>query len=594
MLAYKQNWKGIIYLLFIGLSACLTKTKIDIINDTFDREEIAIHLEQDIKRLNDIDSSGVWDSLQVFYSQRAFEPVWFTAMQMPGFTRMIRDIVDSAVYEGLSKTHYPIDSFLTYQNFIHDTLHNLDYAVWSKADLYCSKLLIMLWHDKVLGRSNPYEVLGQKYTLPYPNHSWYHAFEILDPIHGLTKIKTYQPNDSDYNKLKQLLRLAYRKTNGTETFIDTTGILKIKLGDTSEIIPLLARRLVELEYAPSDCLEQFAHEHVYKRALYKYVVAFQKDANLSNDGIIGSSTLKQLNRSRNDKIETIKANLERIRWQGQLPAKPYVKVNIPEFMLYMYFPDSTWQMKVCVGKGKEKYYDAKLKQYIVSKNYLEKPMNHETPQVYSNIRYVVLNPTWTVPSSIVGRELYNLILKDPQYLSKNHFLVLKNGVVVNASSINWKKYQADKIPFTIKQSAGSDNSLGVIKIDFLNPFDVYLHDTPLKDKFKLNNRAVSHGCVRLEQPLLLTEFLLAKNIKKSNDDVRIMLGIVPKDTARARIWLNDTGRLNKVVKSTKYIKVESQIPIYFDYKTIVFDSLQRPRYLNDVYDKDKIISEYLK
>jgi murein L,D-transpeptidase YcbB/YkuD len=73
-----------------------------------------------------------------------------------------------------------------------------------------------------------------------------------------------------------------------------------------------------------------------------------------------------------------------------------------------------------------------------------------------------------------------------------------------------------------------------------------------------------------------------------------MMGQMPKDTAKARLWMNDTGRLNKVIKTTKYIKVEQAIPIFFDYKTIVFDSLQRPRFLYDVYDKNKLISDQLK
>jgi len=578
----------------IGFLACQPKTQFELKHAAFDKSEIAESLQTELKHWQADDSSNCIDSIYWFYEQKAFEPIWFAAMQNPKFRSTVLAAFDSAVYEGLSKSHYPLDSFNKYQNLIHDTLYNLNYQIWAKADLYTSMVLYMLWHDKVLGHTNPYKVLGQKYTLPYPNHPWYRAFAVLNPSNGISQLQAYNPSDSDYFKLKAMLRKAYKSTQGSETMIDTTGINKIKLGDSSIIIPLLARRLVELGYAPNDFIESFAQTLQYKRHLYYCVKAFQKEANLSDDGVIGSSTLKQLNLSSNDKIETIKANLERIRWQGQMPQKPYIKVNIPEFMLYLYSPDTTWQMRVCVGKGKEKYYDAKLKQYLVSKQYLEKPMNHETPQVYSLARYVVLNPTWTVPSSIVGRELFNLILKDPNYLKKNHFQVLKNGVMIDPNSINWHKYRADNIPFTIRQAAGEDNSLGVIKIDFLNPFDVYMHDTPLKDKFKLNNRAVSHGCVRLESPFILTDFLLSKNLKNNHDDLRIMMGQMPKDTAKARLWMNDTGRLNKVIKTTKYIKVEQAIPIFFDYKTIVFDSLQRPRFLFDVYDKNKLISDQLK
>lgn len=262
----------------------------------------------------------------------------------------------------------------------------------------------------------------------------------------------------------------------------------------------------------------------------------------------------------------------------------------------MYYPDtlkkdSVNTLLVCVGQGKERYYDEKQKKYVVSKHYLDKPMNHETPQIYSNIDWVILNPTWTVPSSIVGREMYNHIIRDPGYLIRNNYQVLKDGKVINPYSIRWRQYKPGNIPYTIRQNAGDDNSLGKVKFTFRNPFDVYMHDTPLKNKFKLSNRAVSHGCVRVQTPEALTAFVLQQNSKVVADDVFEMMGLEPRDTARARLWREDTTSYKKVVKITHPVRVEHKMTVFFDYRTIVFNPDGSVRFIFDVYDKNRLIAE---
>src|SRR5690606_2888480 len=129
-------------------------------------------------------------------------------------------------------------------------LKNLDpaekYTIAAKTDVFLSNFMLSVWHDKVLGRTNPKEVLGMKYTLPYPNHPGFELFHAFDPDSGINRIKSYHPSDADFWKLKKLLMKAYEVTDGRETFIDTAGIRKIKAGDTTYIVPLVARRLVEL------------------------------------------------------------------------------------------------------------------------------------------------------------------------------------------------------------------------------------------------------------------------------------------------------------------------------------------------------------
>lgn len=595
----KNTQKTLLILIFvISFVACKDKVKVPVLGENFDPEMVPAAIESELKVLSkDTNFLNYFDTLSVYYQQREYLPKWLDRIKDKAFISEIHLLADSIVYEGLHPSHYMVDSIKKYADLIikSDSLHlSKDiYKQCARVELYLSNCLLGLWHDRVMGRSNPKTVLGMKYTLPYPNHPGFELMSVLNSDSGLYKLSHYYPHHQDYWKLKGLLYEAYSVTEGSETFIDTVGIRKIKPGDTTAIVPLLAKRLVELGYMTDTLLWEYEYDSVYTRVLAGKVMAFQKTSNLTDDGIIGKSTLKILNASRNDKIDEIRANIERCRWMGIEPGKPYVRVNIPEFVLYMYYPDSVKTLLVCVGKGKERYYDEKSRKYVVSKNYLDKPMNHETPQVYSNIDYVILNPTWTVPSSIVGREMYNLIVKNPSYLTKNNYQVLKNGEVINPNSINWRKYSPGNIPFTIRQNAGDDNSLGRIKFTFKNPFDVYLHDTPLKNKFKLNNRAVSHGCVRVQSPVDLTGFVLQQNQKNTYDDVLIMMGMAPTDSARAIKWREDTSSYRKVVKKTYPIRVENKMPVFFDYRTIIFDETGKARFLFDVYDKNRLIIEAL-
>jgi murein L,D-transpeptidase YcbB/YkuD len=580
-------------LVFLGVlvvfSGCHRSSKKKV-KDQYDQQNISKLLRQELLHLKtDTGYTHYYDTLSLYYGQHAYQPVWITIMPDSVLISELRSLSDSLVFDGLKREHYQLDSIagMIAKLSPGPAMDSLAAVI----DLRISNALLTLWHDKVMGRTDPRLVIGGKYTLPYPNHPAFNVFDVLKQQQGIDKVAAYAPAHPDYGKLRHLLEKAFRETQGSETMIDTVGVRKLMPGDTSSIVPKLAVRLVELGLAPDSFVGHYRDSLVYSRALVLRIVEIQKTSNLTDDGIIGKTTLKLLNASRNDKIAEIRANMERIRWFGIEPSKPYVRVNLPEFILYIYYPDSVKTMPVCIGKGKEKYFDQKTKKYKESKSYLDRPLNHETPQVFSNIDFVILNPTWTVPSSIVGREMYNLIVKNPGYLAKHNFQVLKNKKVIDPYSINWKQLSPGNIPYTIRQNSGDDNSLGKVKFTFKNPFDVYLHDTPLKGKFKLNNRAVSHGCVRVQDPVSFTGFVLQGNTRVTYDDILIKMGYAPLDTARARQWSEDTASYKLAVKTTYPVRLENRMTVFFDYRTIVFDSYNRPRFIFDVYEKNRLIVE---
>ena len=590
----------VILLQMVACDSCQKKVKNPTKFADFDPEKLvaAIHRISD-SLSRDTTTTNYYDTLRTVYKNREYNYIWLDKIKDSAFKVRLFNLWDSIPFEGLKTAHYDCADLGQRIKNAGKITESRIYDELALLEVKLSNSLLLLWHDKVLGRTNPTEVLGAKYTLPYPDKQL-HLFAALNPDSSVQKIAAYHPGHPDYWRLKALLALKFGETEGSETFIDTVGIRKLKPGDTTFIAPMLARRMVELGMAPDSLIALTDTTFIYLKIIAKYVKEFQRISNVTDDGIIGKSTLKLLNASKNDKINEIKANLERIRWFSEAPPKPYIMVNIPEFMLYMVYTDSLMEIykdslmptKVCIGQGKEKYFEQRLLRYAKTKRYSDKPQNHETPQVYSNIDYVILNPTWTVPSSIVGREMYSKIVRDPGYLIRNGYQVFDKNVPVSPYDINWRSYSPGNIPFTIRQDAGDDNSLGKIKFTFKNPFSVYLHDTPLKSKFKLNNRAVSHGCVRVENPYNLAGFILQNNTKVTYDDMRIKVGLPPMDTARARKWREDTLSYKKIVKGTYPIKLENKMVVFFDYKTIVFDGpAGEPRFIFDVYDKNRLIIE---
>ncbi|RZL34550.1 MAG: L,D-transpeptidase, partial [Pedobacter sp.] len=237
----------------------------------------------------------------------------------------------------------------------------------------------------------------------------------------------------------------------------------------------------------------------------------------------------------NDKdlsIRKIKLNLERLRWQIPVKTDEVVMVNIPDFSLTWFKKDDTLaHMNVCVGGKREATYAERMKTYLRTGNLDDKPKNHETPQLISVFNAIQVNPVWNIPVSIAQSEIYWMARKDPYYLSNSNISVYHKGKqIYEPDTIQWSRYSRDKLPFTFKQGSGDGNALGKFKFVFDNSSSIYLHDTNNKYGFKLANRAISHGCVRIENPLKFAELMVRD--KYQYDQLRMEVNLPPVDTNR--------------------------------------------------------------
>lgn len=272
------------------------------------------------------------------------------------------------------------------------------------------------------------------------------------------------------------------------------------------------------------------------------VKRFQERHGLQPDGVIGRGTADALAAPLEYRVRQIELNLERLRWLPDLKGQRAVVVNIPEFKLYAFDGGETpvFSMPVVVGQT----------------------VRWQTPVFLKSLRAIVLSPYWNVPNSIARKEYVSKLRADPAYVSKHGYeLVGSSGVVgVNDGTIAGLANGSVRM----RQLPGPKNALGGIKFDFPNDDAVYLHSTPAKALFAKDRRAFSHGCVRIEDPVRLAQFLL--------DDQ-------PQ-------WTPETITENMGLRQPKTVRLSKPVPVLLYYGTATIAADGRGRFFEDLYGYD--------
>ena len=371
-----------------------------------------------------------------------------------------------------------------------------------------------------------------------------------------------QPTSPFYLSMqKELVRL---DSIGEAEFeeIPLIGDTLLKVGERHRIIPLIAGRLMQ-----TGELKQQVSGDTLTSVLLEAVNEFRLTNRLSTDNSIGTYTIRYLNRPLAYYKDHLLINLERARWQYKSEkGSKYVIGNIAAFMLQAFNEevDSILEMRICCGSVRNK-----------------------TPLLYSKIYYMELNPYWNVPQNIIRKEIIPSYRRDTTYFTRNRMKVYdKNGNRVNPHDIKWAKYTAG-VPFTVKQDNKEGNSLGRIIFRFPNPYAVYLHDTPSRWAFNRSNRAVSHGCVRLERALDFAFFLLEKPDELLEDRIRIAMDIAPKSDEGKKLNRSEAYR------ELKHYSLKEAIPLFLDYQTMYLAADGKLSYCEDIYKYDDPLLEAL-
>jgi len=321
---------------------------------------------------------------------------------------------------------------------------------------------------------------------------------------------------------------------------------KYQNGDTSKVILQIRKRLYWLRDLPA---EDTAGNR-FDSALVDAVKKFQQTHGLADDGAIGPQTIDRLNIPLANRIEEIMINMERCRWVPIQPHDEYITVNIPEYLMRVYDHDTlAWSCNVVVGET-----------------------TRQTVIFNGNLRYVVFSPYWVIPPGILQNEILPACRKDPNYIHKQNMEVVEaGGAIVDPKDIDWRKYSAKNFPYKIRQKPGASNSLGKVKFLFPNEYDIYLHDTPAKGLFSRNKRNFSHGCIRVSEPMKLSEFLLRTDSSWTEDRIKAAM---------------NAGK-------EQYVTLKKPVPVFIGYLTCFVDSKGRLNFRDDVYGHDKRLAETL-
>jgi murein L,D-transpeptidase YcbB/YkuD len=346
----------------------------------------------------------------------------------------------------------------------------------------------------------------------------------------------------------------------------------LKYGDTSAIIPLIAKRLLLTQEISQTDADSALHYQKFDSLLLKSVGIFQQKRGLFVDNEIGVNTIKALNVSFKDLIKTVDVNLERMRWQPSIAVNDkYIRVNVANQTLAAWHADSLalW-MKTVVGE----------------------PPDHLTPFLHSNIYDIVLNPLWNVPKRIIVEEIALKAAEKANYITRNKMKVYRAGILVNHDSIDWTKISDKYSPYNVVQDAGNGNALGRIKFNFRNSFAVYLHDTNAKSAFGRHRRAISHGCVRVEQPYKLAWFCLPT---ASAEKTTLMKDKILFSTERTPITENGKklAKDNPKALTITNVSIKPNIPVLLEYYTCYVNENNDVTFCNDVYNIDNELYEKL-
>ena len=217
------------------------------------------------------------------------------------------------------------------------------------------------------------------------------------------------------------------------------------------------------------------------------VKRLQASHGLDVDGVVGPATLSAVNLSAGERVKRIRVNLERMRWYLHDLEPTYLFVNLAGYQAY-YLREGklVWSSPVIIGKP-----------YLA------------TPVFRSEMTYLVLNPTWTVPPTILAEDILPAQRRNPSYLDRKGIRVVdRNGRVVPSSKVDWANARPGRFPYQLVQRPGPENELGRVKFMFPNSYSVYLHDTPARELFAKSERAFSSGCIRVAKPFELVALLL--------------------------------------------------------------------------------------
>lgn len=474
-----------------------------------------------------------------FYKQENFEPLWLDKDQENRLSPLAQEYINAIA--GVSADGLLPEDYRT--SLLTALLNNATNRDLSEYDILITDSILTLAQHLVEGKIHPQTLTSEWQT----NKREFDASKLLNRLKQATPVASLlaelRPNQERYYRLIRVLNRLRNKADFDWPALPLTPA--IKPGNMGDNIAVIRSRLQFW----GDSSDTHSDASYYDDDMIDAVKKFQLRHGLDADGVIGLETLKALNIGPLQRIKEIEVNMERWRWLEQSFGDYFIVVNIAAFDLRVYENNNIiFNSPVIVGRDARK-----------------------TPVFSDKIRYIVFNPTWTVPQKLAIQDKLPELKKDPSYLDRMGFTIqdLNSNQRVDPATVDWTSLHKS-FPYRLVQKPGDLNALGRVKFMFPNPFDVYLHDTPSRDLFKQSKRAFSSGCIRVLNPIQLAEIILAKQ------------GL-------------DADQINQYLAegATKTVYLNSPLPVHLEYWTAWVDRNGTLNFRNDIYQRDQPVWQEL-
>ncbi len=478
---------------------------------------------------------GISASTIAFYKRINFQPVWIDKQGWNICAQKFLDTLAHAERDGLDSRYY--QRAVQQARNIHDDVLMAELLLTDKALQYID--------DVRNGRFNPRLADKQLVVKPDPVNAVQLLYNSIN-TQSCEWIEQLGPHYQEYHLLKQQLA-HYQMLANQGGWPKLPNNVKLVPNDDREEVEILRTILVKV----GDLSPDNATGTLFDLNVQEALKRFQARHGVVDDGWVGTNTLAHLNTTAAERVRQIKIAMERWRWMPRNPGKHYIQVNIPRFELK------------AVADG----------QVVLRSPIIIGMTYRETPVFSVDIQAIRFNPSWHIPRGIFVQDKLPKILQDSSYIRRRGYIVYdRSGRRVNPSSVNWSAGRSRGFPYQLRQPPGSKNALGKIRFTMPNRFNIYLHDTGLKELFDRNVRTFSSGCIRVKKALELATFVFDNPVQ----------------------WPQSVIAENMRGRKTRNVSLSRRVPVHVTYFTTWVDDNGRPHFVADVYGQDKQVWQTLK
>ncbi len=468
------------------------------------------------------------DDIAAFYRERNYEGIWSTSGDRRRRNALMTAFA-SAGDHGLSSDQYDPQPLMARLQAASTA------AEQGSVEVELTRMFLQYARDVQTGILVPSRVDSNIHRqVPYrPPLATARAFVQSNPDAFL---RALPPSSPEYTRLMRE-KIAMERLLAAGGWGPTVPGSKLEAGSSGDRVVALRNRLIAMGF-----LER-TNTQTYDASIVAAVQRFQQAHGLAIDGTAGQGTLREINVAPESRLQSIIVAMERERWNNRPRGTRHVWVNLTDFTAKIVDNDVvTFETRSVIGANHR---------------------DRVSPEFSDVMEFMVINPSWYVPRSIITKEYLPQLQQNPNAVSQLQ-ITDSRGRTVNRGAVDFTQYTEANFPFSMRQPPSRGNALGLVKFMFPNRYNIYLHDTPSKSLFGRETRAFSHGCIRLADPFDFAYALLARQVSN------------PEEFFQSRLRTGTEQRVN----------LNDPVPVHLVYRTAFTKPEGHMQYRRDVYGRD--------